>query len=200
MNNNKKPSYTSESDGLFIPNRQLSMFIAGAIAILFCVFMGGYFVGKNHMMEPLMVRVEQSSFADQVYTSLYARYDHDDDAYIEDMKESDETIAMEVAMEEESSACSVQEPVVPQKTWYAPLIGFGHTQKKLADTFARKWQQRGMAVHVKEHMSITAQGKKKYWYQVVTDPCNNRATLQTMIDTIARAEKLKNVDIKEVKA
>ncbi len=200
MNNGKKQSPSSNGDGLFIPNRQLSIFIAGAFAVLFSVFMGGYFVGKNHMIEPLLVRMEDGSFADQVYTSLLARYEPDNiNAQKEEMVSRDNVAV--VVEEEKAQEIAVNTPISPVpndgRSWYAPLIGYPHEQSAIA--FADKVQKKGIDVLVKKCPSTTAQGKKKYWYQVVTAPCADRDTLQTIVDKVAREEKLKNVDIKEIK-
>lgn len=202
MNNDKKQS-SSNTDGLFIPNRQLSALIASALAVLFCVFMGGYFVGKNHMIEPLLVRMEDGSFADQVYTSLLARYPDGANAHKEEMV-ADENGVVVVEEVEKTQEMITNNNIQPNemkydgRRWYAPLIGYPNEQSAVA--FAGKLQKKGVDVLVKKCPSSTAQGKKKYWYQVVTAPCENRTLLQTIVDKVAREEKLKNVDIKEIKS
>lgn len=195
MSNDKKKSSLLSGDGLFIPNRQLSLLTAGVLAILFCVFMGGYFVGKNHMLEDWMLRVENSSFADQVYTSLYARYEQEVPSLHKE--NADDTTSMTVAIQEETS------PVVPaspkdERLWYAPLVGYPSI--KPAQTFAEKLQKKGIEVVVKKIPSRTADGSsKKYWYQVVTVPWSDRTGLEKLVMNVTREEKLKHVDIKEVK-
>ena len=74
----------NRSDGLFIPNRQVSMLIAALMMVLFITFLGGYFFGKKYMVEQFVAKVEQDSFADQIYSSLCAlsEYEPENDIWI----------------------------------------------------------------------------------------------------------------------
>ncbi len=191
MHENKKPVSLSSPDGLFIPNRQLSGVLTGLMIVLFCVFMGGYFVGKNHMIEPLVVRAEEGSFADQVYTSLYARYE----PAVADV--APEAVVAEGA-DEVAAPPQPAAIVAGQTGWYAPLVGYA--DGAVAERFAQKLGKKGIGVQVKKYPSRSATGsKKKYWYQVVTDTYTDRDMLKAVVDKVAKEEKLKNVDIKEIK-
>lgn len=193
MNNEKKRSSGISGDGLFIPNRQLSLATAGVFIILFCVFMGGYFVGKNHMLEDWMLRVENGSFADQVYTSLYARYEQDVPSLHKEV-EQESTIVVQ----EQEEAVPLVQLAANGRLWYAPLVGYPSV--KPAQTFAEKLQKKGIEVVVKKIPSTTADGSsKKYWYQVVTVAWTDRAALENLVERVSKEERLKNVGIKEVK-
>lgn len=67
----------SRSDGLFIPSRHVSMLTASLLMLFFVTFLSGYFFGKKFMVEQFVAKIEQDSFADQIYSSLCALSEYD---------------------------------------------------------------------------------------------------------------------------
>jgi hypothetical protein len=201
--NDKKKSRFMHDDGLFIHNRQLSLVASGILVCAFFIFMGGYFVGKNTLVEPFMARVEQGVFADQIYSSLCARYDQNNDAADDEesiVKSAPETIQLtentpEIASAMHEEVSEVSDSAV-HTSWYAPLIGYAKEQH--AEAFAEKLRQKGIAVAVKKHQSKTPKGKGRHWYQVVTEPYKDQAALQVLVNKIAQEEKIKNIKILEL--
>jgi|GEM_PF-4590087 len=61
----------AQSTGLFIPNRQLSYYIALSILFLFLIFMTGFFWGKQTALKTCLYNLEQDFFADQISYSIY---------------------------------------------------------------------------------------------------------------------------------
>jgi cell division septation protein DedD len=182
------PSYTIE-----LSVRQAALLGALVMVTGGGMFVGGYVVGRHALLEGFVLKAEQTSFADQVYTSLYARYE---------MENSQEVpVAPVVATTPPTTATTVtaaQEALPPlsppatERRWYAPLAGYG--QEAPAQAFARKLKSKGIAVVVKKH---AARGTKKEWYQVVTEPSTDRHALGQLVAQIAAQEKLNNVKIKE---
>ena len=197
----------TRSDGLFIPNRQLSTMIAFLLMVLFVSFLSGYFFGKKHMVEQFVAKAEQDSFADQIYSSLCALGDYDVESIrslelVESDKDSDAAISHtqeapallseeEVAMASSSSEEAIS--TIPTTQYLAQLIGFG--TEGAARRFYRKMKERHVSVIVKERVSVSAKGNKRTWYQVVTEPHEDRDILEKLVDRITKEEKLMGVRI-----
>ena len=114
----------NRSDGLFIPSRHVSMLTASLLMMFFVTFLSGYFFGKKFMVEQFVAKIEQDSFADQIYSSLCALSEYepeelralaaqDQEAAIQDMCEDtdqdmQENNTVSVAQNE---TLPVQEPV-----------------------------------------------------------------------------------------
>ncbi len=198
-------SYTS-NDGLFVPNRHESALVAGIIAVISLSFLTGYFLGKKQAIEPFTHKIEQDSFADQIFSSLCAisdqdyRADESDDTQLsEDTSAAVENEAP-VAVSQETAAAPDSNNVVAEQAraaaserYYAQLVGFG--TNKAAQKCAQKLQKKGVSVTVKTRHSTTAKGRKIAWYQVVTQPYNDRGKLENLVDRIAKEERLKGVRI-----
>jgi hypothetical protein len=77
--------------------------------------------------------------------------------------------------------------------YYAQLIVFGTSGAayKYADTLRHK----NMPVSVKEFHSVTAQGKKIIWYQVVTELFDNEDELLMLVHRLKKEEKLHDIRI-----
>lgn len=195
------------SNGLFIPNRQLSFVVSGFLSLGAAIFIGGYFFGKQHVVEPFVAKAENDSFADQVYVSLCALYDADVAELAGQIGDQELLDGFELAREEAQDDDVVQESEIKsiaqlpeqlpnqeeEKRWYAQLIGYG--QEKSAQEFAQKLQKNGIPVSVATRVSTTSKGRKRTWYQVVTDSYSDRHALQLAVDKIVQDEKLKGVQI-----
>src|SRR5437870_4523171 len=71
----KSTCYCSNDEGLFVPNRQLSIVVAGLLFLFFSCFMIGYFIGKRSAVEQFTQKMCQESFSDQIYTAVVASHD-----------------------------------------------------------------------------------------------------------------------------
>ena len=206
MNTEEKIRSTScsctSSDGLFIPNRHASALVAGIIALISLSFLTGYFLGKKQAIEPFTDKLEQDSFADQIFSSLCALSDQDYQADESNDADDPESTSVsdnfqETPFQETQSiptiASNEPAPLNLQEECYAQLIGFG--TNKAAQNFAQKLQKKGISVTVKTRYSTTAKGRKIAWYQVVTQVYNDRGKLENLVDRIAKEETLKGVRI-----
>src|SRR4029077_3747587 len=59
-----------DDQGLFIPNRQLSVVVAILLLLSFSLFMTGYFLGKRKAVEQFTQEMQQDAIADKIYTTV----------------------------------------------------------------------------------------------------------------------------------
>ena len=194
MHNDKKKHTSNDDEMLVIPNRQLSSIIAGLLSLGFFIFIGGYFVGKNHIIEPFIEKIEQDSFADHVYSSFFALSEQTIplENYLKD-EEYAPPIPSDLMRENRQINDTVVSTIVVSPSWYAQLIGY--TKEQSACAFVQKLQKKGIEVIVKAHTSTTSKGQKREWYQVITPPYSDQNALQGVVDKIICQEKLKGVRI-----
>lgn len=212
---------SNQTASISLTSRQTSLVLAISFLLIGSSFLAGYFWGKRSVVLQFAQKVDQDSFADQIYASLCALYDYEPE---EDEKVSNnEAIqpeevmpmaAMVTAQQETNIATASPQPSVAQSTenscddpvesitadqqetiskCYAELVGFG--SERSASLFANKLVEKGYSVAVKKRSSVTAQHKKVAWFQVVTQPYQNKDSLQEVVDRIAQEEKLKGIRI-----
>lgn len=202
-----KKCVCSSLQGLFIPNRQLSVAISACIAMLFFSFVTGYFFGGQHAAQDFMHHVDHVSFNDQMSASLCAltkecttvNANGNDDSINQDMTDDDTSGFQECVRNDiEKSSCDISdaqelEPKKVEKKYYAQLIGFGTQQA--AQRFVKKLEKRQIPVEINKHCSRTAQGKTINWYQVVTLPYEDKQQLLDLVDIVQKAEKIQDARI-----
>ncbi len=198
MNTEKKRKYTKK-EGLFVPARQVNMLSAGALIIAAVVFMGGYFIGKKHMMEQFVAQVETDSFADQVYSSMCVLYDADTGgesmllvAADRDPSSLDE---LRRTSDDEGEPLTVQnaKDSVNLPAYVGQLLSY-HV-RRYADSFVQKLAKKNIPLEVRTRKSVTASGEAKEWYQVVTKPYADRHELEVVVEQLSREEKIEGAHI-----
>ena len=198
MNTEKKRKYTKK-EGLFVPARQVNMLSAGALIIAAVVFMGGYFIGKKHMMEQFVAQVETDSFADQVYSSMCVLYDADTGgesmllvAADRDPSSLDE---LRRTSDDEGEPLPVQnaKDSVNLPAYVGQLLSY-HV-RRYADVFVQKLAKKNIPLEVRIRKSVTANGEAKEWYQVVTKPYTDRHELEVVVEQLSREEKIEGAHI-----
>ena len=70
--------------------RQLSLLVAGLLALSFFIFISGYFLGKKRAAEEFSYKADQESLADQIYSSMCVLYDAKDES--EDVEENEQEV------------------------------------------------------------------------------------------------------------
>ena len=182
--------------GIFLSNRHASFVVSGALFFSFVVFMSGYFLGQKNAVERFANKVEQESFADQLYSSMCMMHENKDN----ELNESEEPVVSsavvaqgeKLRVQAESSEKIVEGPKQNEQ-YYAQLIGFG--AEKTAQQFAQRLHKKHIDVIVKKRISKTSKGKTICWYQVVTQKFMNKDALNVLVDTISDQERLKGVRI-----
>lgn len=82
---------------------------------------------------------------------------------------------------------------IASNRYRAQLIGFGTL--RAAQQFVDRLQQKNIPVRICERHSKTAQGKKVIWYQVTTEPFDNKKELTAFVNRIQKEERLKDICI-----
>lgn len=194
-NNSNKLCHCSDNQGLFIPNRQLSVIVATILLLAFFVFMTGYFLGKKKVVEQFTQEMHQDAFADKIYTTVLSTQEnqqlennallvtHVDDAVVESPSAIENIALVDLA------------PVVSDTTqrYYAQLIGFG--TEKAAQLFVDKLLAKGIETEVKKRVSKTVKGRTSYWYQVVTVYYSNKNDVVDLVARLAKEENIKDARI-----
>ncbi|MFI5332798.1 MAG: SPOR domain-containing protein [Candidatus Babeliales bacterium] len=219
----KKNSPDTHEQGLFITNRHASWAVSLAIIWSFFVFISGYFLGQRAVLEQFATRLEQDSLSDKIYSSLCTLYEVDNEAEVNDTGgsseegeegQSDSESYAKADTTEGSEVHSTQNPVSSVtaqaeqkdsertksvgkkvKHYYAPLAGFGSAEHAYA--FADRCGKKNIKVTVKKKPSRSSKGRTHYWYQVVTQPYDDKQALVAVVDTIKRAEHIKDIRIRE---
>ncbi len=198
----KKNEKHTETKGVFLSNRHASFVVSGTLFFSFVVFMGGYFLGQKNAINHFSNKVEQESFADQLYSSMCMMHENKDN----EINEGEENVvvqadqpgvrqAVQVAAQDNISEV-VEEALVknePQKQYYAQLVGFG--KKTTAQQFVQRLRKKQIDVIVNTRRSKTSKGKTVSWYQVVTQKFDNKDNLNELVETISEQEHLKGVRI-----
>lgn len=201
-----------QNDFLCISKRSMSALSAGLLLILFFVFMTGYVWGKRIALEDVLKIVEEKTFADQISGSLYSLAGSSEEdkkvtllanpvtvQVIDDNTEASvDTLAHEdlINKHNDDKKNDVTNDVADEKNkhgYYAQLIGFN--SKKAAEQFVNRINSTEFASFVKERFSKNIHGKKKFWYQVVTQRYENKKELERLIAHITKKERLSGVRI-----
>jgi hypothetical protein len=202
-----EPTKENESINVSLSSRQASLLLAAGLLVLFFSFITGYFWGKQNAVSQFCMSVEQSSFADRIYTSMCEIAETEVPITSDTVATNDEQVA-EVVVEPKIEelvkpdadaiplvASVAQESVVAQPTvsHYAQLAGYGTPQQ--AEKFAQKLRKKGLSVKVETRKSKSSKGKAKSWYQVVTKDFTDKKELETLVARISKEEKLSGVRI-----
>jgi cell division protein FtsN len=197
-NNGSKTCHCSENQGLFVPNRQLSVIVALLLLLSFSIFMTGYFLGKKKAVEQFTENMQQDAFADKIYTTVLSTV-QENQSSVENallVTHADEGVDVSAQSINQEIAAIEQEVVAQQQEhhYYAQLIGFG--TEKSAQLFVKKLAAKGIETEVKKRISKTAKGHTSYWYQVVTAAYSNKNDLSVIVDRLAKEENIKDACIR----
>lgn len=195
-NSGDKMCPCSSNQGLFVPNRQLSIVVALLLFFAFSIFMTGYFLGKKKAIEQFTEKIQQEAVADHIYTTVLTTTPNEN--VTSDMllvTSLDDNVATSSLMSTiEVDVVAQEQTIAENHRYYAQLIGFG--TEKAAQLFVQKLAKKGIETEVKKHVSKTAKGNTSYWYQVVTAPYNNKDDLSVLVDKLAKEENIKGACIR----
>jgi len=193
----------TDDQGLFIPNRQLSVVVAILLLLAFSLFMTGYFLGKRKAVEQFTQEMQQDAIADKIYTTVlkassFAKATEDKSEDMTDtllVTHADENVATSPLLSHEEIAAVQHVSADLEKTqyYYAQLIGFG--TEKAAQNFVKKLSAKGIETEVKKRASKTVKGQTSYWYQVVTAQYAHKDDLLHLVDKLTKEENIKDARI-----
>jgi hypothetical protein len=186
--------YCSSNQGLFVPNRQLSLIVAGMLFLAFCIFMTGYFLGKKNSVEQFTEKMHKEAFADQVYTTVLASAQEQETAaeVVETFQQPIEHLHDQEMIVADIENSHSEE--IPSTLYYAQLIGFG--TEKAAQLFVTKLASKGIDTEIKKRTSKTVKGRTSYWYQVVTPAYADKNELTEIVNRITKEENIKDANIR----
>jgi hypothetical protein len=180
------------TDSIKLNNRQIGWVIATVIFIALISFGAGYFWGEKKSAERFLNRIGQEALADQVYSSICSLCETDNELETQQENgvaenDSEESIKATERKQENN------EEMTPGSAYYAQLVGFGTVKK--ANQFVDQLEKREINAHVRERKSKTARGKVISWYQVITEPYNDKNALIALVEKIKEQEHLHDVRI-----
>lgn len=189
------PSPDLDNDTLMLNSASLQIIAALLLLVALTVFVAGYYWGKKSAVEQLMESLDQESFADKIYISMCSWDEAQEDAKDKeldsrggDMSETSSSFDEEESEEPlETSASTATSPL-----YSAQLAGFGSL--KAAEAYRFRLQKKGVPARVVERQSVTTKGKKRVWYQVVTQGME-RAALDELVKRLKQEDKLTSVSI-----
>ena len=197
INKDAKASGSSESmqhdhdKHIKISERHLGFIVAASALSCLLLFLCGYFLGRKDFAEQLLWGVEQRSFADRVCLALGQLQDSPE---LSEVARIEKIAKIEIGESQGLESGNLESLDTSDKNrYYAQLIGFN--TKPAADALASRLRDRGLPVLIHKRMSKASRGVTRAWYQVVTDQFDNREKLEYLVDTIAKAEKLKGIRI-----
>jgi hypothetical protein len=195
--NDKCPCENNQ--GLFVPNRQLSILVSLLLFLFFACFITGYFLGKKYMIELVSEQVTNDLRNNQLSYALLKddNKNFDDDSNEQNLivshcEQRDDNVLLPITPVNENLTIAVEEKSNTMH-YYAQLIGFG--TEKAAHQFVQKLALKNIETMVKKHASKTAKGKLVYWYQVVTPAYVDRHSLELLVSRLEKEEKLKDTCI-----
>ncbi|OGB86395.1 hypothetical protein A3J41_00350 [candidate division TM6 bacterium RIFCSPHIGHO2_12_FULL_38_8] len=197
-----------DQNGIYLTKKQASVSAAVLVVLALLLFVGGYFWGKQSVIDGFTQKTSQESFNDQVdylltMQSFAAKNGGVAPGEIESEKESTQSLpdAAEEC-EKTSEAVPVSAPGLQEKTsksykHYAALAGF--SKKALAEQLAQRLKKRNIPVQIKTKVGKSASGKaRRTWYQVITMSYESVEEVQQIVVKILTFEKIKRSDIKIV--
>ncbi len=193
----------ARSDGLFIPSRYVSAYVALGLVSSVGFFLAGYFLGKQSALTEFVSHIEASTLSDEVFASMCSLYEPEKRVAHQEVplphmllhpRETEEDDNKHTTFETNAAVAPTESSFSDKKvSYYAQIIGYG--TRKAATQFVQKMEKKGVMTTIKERKSVTAQGKESYWYQVVTMDYSDLDTLTVLTERIAREEKIQGIKI-----
>jgi len=180
-----------------LDRRRMSDLAAGAVLCAFFSFMAGYFLGRSSATEQFTLKATEESFADRVYSSVYAWQGQEPPVEAIAEAEEESTVAGDqerlAADDSQASEDEIAVPVDDGRRYYAQLAGFRTAQ--VASQLVARLVDRGIPARVKRRVSKTARGQTRVWHQVVTGEYGDHALLTNLVAKISRDERIKGARI-----
>lgn len=208
-------------DSIIVSKRFLAIAVVGLLFVYVLAFMSGYFWGKYSAMQELLVTCEEKALEHEVSNALYSLSLNQNEKQKEQLASQDVVTLVTVEnqeLEQGAEATQSKEDAKPQNSsenleretknddglsmqesqnkghYYAQLIGFN--TKKAANAFLQRAQKNStIQLILKERVSEGIKNKKKRWYQVVTQPYEDKEVLEKDIKSLIQKEKLTGVTI-----
>jgi hypothetical protein len=191
--------HCSDQSMIMFEKKRCSHLTALLLMTLFCVFVGGYFLGKRAASQELFEQLQDETLADRIQHSLHTFYkplptEEDDPKIIEESRiaevQPSKTEGSQLVMPEQESV--VQPTTAPSALYIAQLFGgnLNDSQK-----FVNRLQERGIETRLIKRSSKSTTDSVVYWYQVVTERYTDRQELERLVANIKKIVKLHDIKI-----
>jgi hypothetical protein len=168
---------------------------AALILVLLCLaVVVGYYWGKKRAYEEFLEGCRSDSLSDKIAASLCSLYDADQDEDSAEGSESQDTLLRTTHNGNDHEKLAQKMTQETEALYFAELAGFGSARQ--AKDYVKRLQQRSIKAHMVEHVSRSARGKIRTWYQVVTAPMGYDE-LQALVDAIKTEDRLQGVTLVE---
>jgi len=144
---------------------------------LFCTFFIGYFWGKRVAVQELCQQFKQESFADKIYSSLYALSDSTDETEEQGQEESSQA----------DIDCELYKVELEKFSTYASAKKYTEALKK-----------RAIETTIVERSSTNAKGAKK-WYIVITTSLDKESAT-SLLEVLKKTDHLQRTVLVKVTA
>lgn len=210
-----------DQNGIYISKKQASVTATVLVILGLLLFVGGYFWGKQSVIDGFTQKTSQESFNDQVdylltmqsfvaknggsmpEELLPAEKESKVEELLQNLPDAAEELNIAKPEIQPTSQASKVKPVEPVAViaksgkHFAMLAGFA--KKASADQMVQRLKKRKIDVEIKVKSSKSASGKaRRAWYQVVTKSYSSVEDVQQIVDKILTFEKIKRTDIKIV--
>lgn len=190
-----------KKDTLQLTQQQISQMLALSLVVTFFVFMAGFYWGKKSVIEPYIEQVSSDSLSDKVSYAFCTLYDAEEEDEAESKEDTQGELNVSDNAVDQDAVQSSKLPISPDNQdiplFVAQIAGFG--TKRAAERCLENLKNNGFAVTMKSRKSETSKGKEIIWYQVVTEPVEDREQLSKLVDQIKKVAKVKDVPIIQVK-
>lgn len=222
----ERPNHGHETvSGVFLGARTISLITAISCIFLFFSFFTGYFLGQKRAIARFTHKLDQDSFADQIYAALCSMDESQELAQTDDAATTDDDAVQVSASSEDQTPSEAPERIASTHTepenaatdaselttdQVETAALENNTQEvstryyaqlagfgtaKAAQRWAHHLQKKGTPVFVKKRSSRSARGSLISWYQVVTERFQDKAKLEELVATIKKEEKISDVHL-----
>jgi cell division septation protein DedD len=212
----------SDQNGILITKKEASVCAATLVVLGLLIFIGGYFYGKQSVIDGFTQKATQESFNDKVDYLLTMQSFAEKNGGVEVLDGQATPIATQAANTEMEVPALLQdfssdvneisskenknsrknkqelksEPKSEKKhNHYAVLSGF--SKRANAAALVARLKTQNIDVEVKKKTSKSASGKvTRTLFQVITKSYDSRNDVQNIVDKVLSIEKIKRSDIK----
>ncbi|MCL5436459.1 MAG: hypothetical protein M1549_01105 [Candidatus Dependentiae bacterium] len=175
--------------GVFtLSERETTHVVVGLLLGGFLLFVSGYYLGKRRACEEFAFG-DDVQFAQKVHSALNSLAGRTGDAADAEATEAE---AAEAEADEQAEGEVEGDAAKGSVQAYAHLCGFG--SRGAAQAYVKRLTARHVGAHIAERTSVSNQGRRVTWYQVVTDAMD-RAELCKVVAEIKKCDKLTDVSI-----
>lgn len=212
----------SDQNGILITKKEASVSAAILVVLGLLIFIGGYFYGKQSVIDGFTQKATQESFNDKVdylltmqsfaeknggvevsdgqatpISTPSASAEIEVPALLQDFSSDVDDISSKEnkSLKKSKSELKAESKQEKKHTHYAVLSGF--SKRSSAVALVGRLKKQNIDAETRKKTSKSASGKvARTWFQVVTKSYGSRLEVQAIVDKVLSLEKIKRSDIK----